>query len=191
LQGSLEDRAKYAQVLDDENKHLKSEIEKMRQEMDDLRAQLEKEKENSNKLHQHKVELEHQIEGLNGQIFSNNEKFAKEREDNNSKGNVQLKGLGVLKKNLEEHIEDLHRWQKYLDFDKTATVDFSGEIRPQILHEIADKNYDVQLNALATKLAKENTELEGLLKGKEEEKKAQKAKEEEKKKKKSKDNLEK
>jgi hypothetical protein len=33
----------------------------------------------------------------------------KDNEETSKRDKVTLKGLGVLKKNLEEHVEDLHR----------------------------------------------------------------------------------
>lgn len=98
----------------------------------------------------------------------------KEQEENQSRNKTSLGGLGVLKKNLEQHVEDLRRWQKYLDFDLEAEIDFSGEIRPQILTEIRNEEFDSQLDYLAKKLDKENSDLENLLKSKEAEKKAKK-----------------
>jgi len=139
------------------------------------------------KANAHGIELEQQIESLKGEVVKINQNIEKEREVVQQKGNVQLKGLSVMKKNLEEHLEDLHRWQNFLDFDRNSTVDFSGEIRPQILTEMKDSTYDEQLQLLASKLDKENQELSQLLKGKIEEKKLQQAKEEEKKKKKKSD----
>lgn len=61
-----------------------------------------------------------------------------------------------MKQNLEAHVEDLNRWMKYLDLDTQAEVDFSGEIRPQIMLDITKENFDDQLTYLAKKLDKEN-----------------------------------
>jgi len=84
-----------------------------------------------------------------------------------------------MKKNLEEHLEDLHRWQKYLDIQ--GDVDFEGTIRPQILSDINESQFDEQLSFLSKKLGKENDELLKLLKEKEAEQKAKKAQEKKKK----------
>lgn len=164
-------------------------MKKKNEENNKLKSELEHKNEEGRKFKELNTELEQKVENLNSEIFKLNEKATKEREDVAAKGGVQLKGLGVMKKNLEEHIEDLHRWQKYLDIDKNSIVDFSGEIRPQILSEITSKDYDEQLKVLASKLAKENSELEQMLKTKEEEKRIQKAKEDEKKKKKGKESV--
>jgi len=92
-----------------------------------------------------------------------------------------LKGLGVLKDNLDKHVEDLHRWQGFLGFDLQSQIDFSGEIRPQVLSEINQENFDDQLQALAKKLDKENDEIVAMLKQKEVELKAKQALEKKKK----------
>jgi len=75
----------------------------------------------------------------------------------------------------------LYRWQKYLDLNSEAEVDFTGEIRPQILQDISKENFDSQLELLTKKLSKENQDLLNLLKIKEAEKKAKKEAEKKKK----------
>jgi len=131
--------------------------------------------------------LEEQVSSLQGQVTQLSSKYEtesqqrkKETEQTQSRNQVEVKGLGVLKRNLEEHLEDLKRWQKYLDLEKEATVDFSGEIRPQILADLAKESFDEQLQYLSKKLEKENVELVQLLKQKEAEAKAKKAQEEKK-----------
>jgi len=74
----------------------------------------------------------------------------------------------------------LKTWQKYLDLEKGSNVDFPGEIRPQIIVDIAKESFDEQLQYLAKKLEKENNELAQLLKQKEVEAKAKKLVEEKK-----------
>jgi len=74
---------------------------------------------------------------------------------------------------LEEHLEDLHRWQNFLDIE-SAELDFNGNIRPQIISEISDENFNEQLTVLSKRLAKENQELEDMLKVKETEAKSKK-----------------
>src|SRR5690348_5820556 len=89
-----------------------------------------------------------------------------------------MAGLGVLRKNLEEHVEDLHRWKKFLDLDRQM-VDLSGELRPQLMGEFAEKSFQEQLDYMTIKLEAENGELLKLLKQKEADalsKKAQEAK---------------
>jgi hypothetical protein len=64
-----------------------------------------------------------------------------------------------------------------LDIESISEVDFSGELRPQILADITKEEFDDQLVYLAKKLDSENEELLNLLKAKEAEQKAKKASE--------------
>jgi len=202
LQGSLQDRAKMAQQLQDENAQLKARIaeleqalsreeqarkdseeanRKLQEEKDALARQLAEEKNRFSELEEGKMTLEGQFGELQGQFadltsrFENESNLRKnENEEHSKKNKVGVKGLGVLKKNLEEHIEDLYRWQKFLDFDKQSEVDFSGEVRPQLLLEISKEDFDTQLDTLAKRLDKENAELATFLQAKEAEQKLRK-----------------
>jgi len=236
LQGNLEERAKMAAELLEENNKLREEMDALKRELTDLKDKnnyldervevfkqlleqenLEKEenqkirtalqtelqslKEEQAKTKQNldsenqktsqltvlSTSLEEQVSSLQGQVTQLSSKYEsesqqrkKETDQTHSRNQVELKGLGVLKRNLEEHLEDLKRWQKYLDLDKEATVDFTGEIRPQILADITKESFDEQLQYLSKKLEKENVELVQLLKQKETEAKAKKAQEEKK-----------
>ncbi|PRP86839.1 actin bundling protein [Planoprotostelium fungivorum] len=202
LQGTLEERARMAAQLEEDNKSLRERISALERELTEergarefaeseierLRAELEKEKEKNRELAAKGSKLEAQVFSLEGQVSEMSEKFtALERKGKSDKDKldgdsaVQTKGLNVLKQNLEEHLEDLHRWQAYLDFDKISDVDFAGEIRPQILADITKDNFETQLTKLSEKLEKENGELLALLKSKEAEKSTNAAREAEKK----------
>jgi len=174
------------QLLEQENEE-KEEMEKARQalqkEIDDLKAQLESERKKSSQLNDNKVQLEQQVTGLEGQVTQlkgtidqKDTDRKKEAEEQTKKNRVEIAGLGVLKKNLEEHIEDLHRWEKFLDLTE-GEVDFTGELRPQIVSEVSKESFEEQLNVLAKKLEKENSEILNMLKSKEAEAKAKKANE--------------
>jgi len=148
-----------------------------------LKAQLESERKKSSQLNDNKVQLEQQVTGLEGQVTQlkgtidqKDTDRKKEAEEQTKKNRVEIAGLGVLKKNLEEHIEDLHRWEKFLDLTE-GEVDFTGELRPQIVSEVSKESFEEQLNVLAKKLEKENSEILNMLKSKEAEAKAKKANE--------------
>jgi len=237
LQGTLEDRAKLASELQDENKRLREEVEELKvllktekdaknelqekdtyleekvevlkqlleqeneeraaleKEVEDLKTRLstreadfEAERKKNSQLSENKITLEEQVSGLSGQVTDLTTKFTtesegrkKETEEYSKRSKAELKGIEVLKKNLHEHLEDLSRWQKYLDLDTQSELDFSGEIRPQILQEISKENFDEQLLQLSKKLEKENDELTNYLKQKEMEAKVKKANEKKKK----------
>jgi len=245
LQGSLEDRARLATELQDENKKLRDELEElknllkheqeaknelqekdtyleekvevlkqlleqeneekeelekgkrtMEKEIEELRAKvetvnqanleltntIESVKKHTNEIGENKAILAEQVEGLQGQVNELTTKLAaetdsrkRENEDTTKRNRAETKGLEVLKLNLERHVEDLRRWQKYLDLDTQSEIDFSGDIRPQILLDITKENFDDQVSYLAKKLDKENTELSNFLKAKEFEAKAKKS----------------
>jgi hypothetical protein len=202
LQGTLEERAKLASQLQEQNDSLKSQLNDANSELEALKAklaqeqaerarleeerarlakELEEQKKRSSELEESKLTLEGIVSGLNGQVAELTTKFEsesssrqKEREEKEAKDKLEVSGLGVLKKNLEEHLEDLYRWQKYLDLDTESEVDFSGEIRPQILLDITKENFETQLEVLSKKLNKENDDLRSLLSIKEAEKKSKK-----------------
>lgn len=149
-----------------------------------LKAELAAEKAKNEELSQLKFSMTEQTNGLEGQVVELVSKLAnetssrkKEKEEYEARARVEIGGLEVLKKNLEEHIEDLHRWQKYLDIDITGEVDFVGDIRPAIMNDISKSNFDEQLAYISSKLQKENEELVNLLKSKEAEQKARKSQE--------------
>jgi len=191
LQGSLEERAKLAAQFEEDNKTLRERLSALEKELADergarefaeselerLRGELAAQKEKTSKANERSTLLEQQMFTLEGQVSEMSEKFQAAEKGRKlelaSHGNlsqVQTKALQVLKQNLTEHLEDLHRWQNYLEFDKIADLDFSGEIRPQILAEITKENFDEQLAKLSERLEKENVDLLAALKIKEAEK---------------------
>jgi len=229
LQGNLEERAKAALDLQEDNTRL-------RQELEELRLQLKAERDAKNELQEkdtyleEKVEvmkqlleqeteekevldkelkelkeklsakdneleeerkrsrqLQEQIASLEGQVSDMSNKFKSEAEarkgDQDARDKVaktELKGLEVLRKNLDEHVDDLNRWMKFLDYDTQSELDF-GEIRSNILADVSKQSFDEQLGYLSDKLSKENDELLAMLKQKEIEAKAKKANEKKKK----------
>jgi len=208
LQGSLEERAKLSAQLQSENETLRQRLESLEKKFEEekaareaaeaelarVKAELEEERNKNKGLEAGKLELQSQMVSLEGQVseltgrFNVAEKNRKQLEENTeSLSSTQSKGLGVLKKNLEEHLEDLHRWQAFLDFDKVSDVDFSGEVRPAILAEIKSSDFEEQLQKISDRLEKENAELLAHLKGKEAEKQAALKKDQEKKERQSKE----
>jgi len=157
------------QLLEQENEE-KEELERSKQE---LKTQLEA---NIASLQGQIAELNNTIADITAKFNAEQEGRKKENEEWSRRAKAETKGLEILKKNLEEHIEDLFRWQKYLDLDTQSEVDFTGEIRPQILLDISKENFDEQVQYLAKKLEKENTNILDMLKIKEADAKALKDK---------------
>ena len=75
-------------------------------------------------------------------------------------------GLELMKKHLELHVTDLHRWQKYLNYDADAFLDFA-EDESQLNSKLdsADQ-FDAQVAILAAALESENTTISKMLKDK-------------------------
>jgi len=185
---------KAKQTLTKELEEIRLKLESVQKDRDQTIENLESEKKRGTQLSENKVELQDQLTNLQAQLTELNTKLANESEkrqkDNEEyakRSKAEVGGLQVLKKNLEQHVEDLLRWQKYLDLDNQSEIDFSGEIRPNIILDISKKDYDTQVEYLAKKLEKENNDLEGFLKQKEAEVKARKNLEKKKKEKAKKD----
>ena len=183
----LEKANQEKEVNETTNTTVTLELNKTKENLTNVTSDLEKEKEARNKLEELKLNLEEQIAALQGQVSSMTNKLDSESTDrkkfeseSESRARTEIDGLGVLKRNLEEHVEDLYRWQKFLNLENEATVDFSGEIRPQIIADINKSNFNDQLKYLAKKLENENESLVQLLKQKETEAKAKKLQEEKK-----------
>jgi len=148
---------------------------------DDLKSAAEQ-KHSSDEQHIQELKKKHamfeeEIESLkidveNFKIKLENER--KDKEDQNKALNerteqdgVHRKGLGVLRRNLDQHIEDLHTWQKYLDSKDKTFLDFDRETRPGIELELDNvKDFVEELNILSGKLDGENEAMQKILKQK-------------------------
>ena len=180
------EKAKKALEKDLEEQRIK--VEGLNQANLEITTSLDSERKKTNELTETKLQLQEQTASLQQQIAeltsklnSEAEKRKQEEEETNKRNRAESKGLEVLKLNLEQHVEDIRRWQKYLDLDTQSEIDFSGEIRPQILLDITKENFDEQVAYLAKKLEKENSELTNYLKAKETDAKAKKVNEKKKK----------
>jgi cortexillin 1/2 len=77
-------------------------------------------------------------------------------EEKSNQDTVHRKGLQVLKRNLDQHIDDLHTWQTYLDIKDKTTFDFETEVRRTLEEELEGKDFVEQLTVLSGKLDQEN-----------------------------------
>jgi len=123
------------------------------------------------------VLFEEEIESLkndidNFKIQLDNERRDKEDQqrvlnERTEQDGVHRKGLGVLRRNLDQHIEDLHTWQKYLDSKDKTFLDFDREIRSGLVGELdASADFEEELNILSGKLDSENEAMLKILKAK-------------------------
>lgn len=181
LQKMLDEEAAAKEAAQRALEQANAEIEKLKRRVDQLEKELAASRGGNTELLEFKGELEGQIGTLEGQVGNLTGELAALRSErdaadkaNNARNQTELRALAVLKKNILQHIEDLHRWQKYINVE--GDVDFAGEVRPAIMTEITQKDFDGQLSDLSSKLASENGELEGVLRAKEAEKAAIEAK---------------
>jgi len=133
--------ANHIQELRKKNTVFEEEIESLRNEVDNFKIQLENEKRDKDDHHRIIIERTEQ-------------------------DNVHRKGLQVLRRNLDQHIEDLHTWQKYLGSADRHFLDFDREVRPGLDDEIHGKDFVEQLNVLSGKLDGENEIMLRILKTK-------------------------
>jgi len=121
--------------------------------------------------------FEEEIESLkndidNFKIQLDNERKDKEDQqrvlnERTQQDGVHRNGLGVLRRNLDQHIEDLHTWQKYLDSKDKTFLDFDYEIRSGLLAELdGASDFVGELNILSGKLDAENEAMLKILKNK-------------------------
>eukprot|EP00020_Sapocribrum_chincoteaguense_P001804 CAMPEP_0170738544 /NCGR_PEP_ID=MMETSP0437-20130122/4700_1 /TAXON_ID=0 /ORGANISM="Sexangularia sp." /LENGTH=719 /DNA_ID=CAMNT_0011076971 /DNA_START=63 /DNA_END=2224 /DNA_ORIENTATION=+ len=78
--------------------------------------------------------------------------------------------VDLLRQELERHISDLHRWRRYLLYDRESYLDF-GELRAAVLAQVEEKedSFDEQLAILRDAMRAENATIDRLLEGKREE----------------------
>jgi len=128
--------------------------------------------------------FEEEIEALKADVEGFKVKLDHEREETNSarklleeKSNqdgLHRSGLQLVKRNLDLHLDDLHSWQKYLDYEDKATFDFDRDVRPSLSSELDEKEFVQQLELLSSKLDLENELMVKIFKQKKSESQAQK-----------------
>jgi len=126
-------------------------------------------------LRQKQALYEEEIENLKNDVENFKVQLDNERRENNTHQQVlqerteqdtfHRKGLQVLHKNLDEHIADLHTWQKYLDSKDRNFLDFDRDVRPSLNNELGSRNdFIEELNLLSDKLEHENEAMLQILK---------------------------
>lgn len=131
-------------------------------EVKDLRAKLSALTDDFEQVKEHELELEGTVGELEGQV----EELGEFKKEADSRNKTELRGLGVMRENLMQHLDQLHQWEGLLmPGGTTADVLQSGEIKAEVLAQVASMGYDDQLEALAARLSKENEELGDKLKG--------------------------
>jgi len=170
----LSDKNKLEHDLKDINAKLESEI-KMR--LDKEKSASQSQQEDSQKItdlkKKHSVfeeeieSLKQDVEGFKVQL--DNERKDKDEqtkvfEDHTNQDGVKRRGLGVIKHNLNIHIEDLHTWQQYLGTKDKSTFNFDQDVRRVLEEELQDKDFITQLEMISGRLEVENETMLKILK---------------------------
>ncbi|EGC33934.1 cortexillin I, partial [Dictyostelium purpureum] len=93
-------------------------------------------------------------------------------EASRQRGAAEAQGLGLLRKNLDQHVHDLLKWQK-LTVENSSS---SSSIDDQIIVEVSGLPFGDQVKHLASKLDEENKAIQKLLSQKEDDLKIMKSK---------------
>jgi len=120
-------------------------------------------------LESERDDLKNLIEDLKGKIDSER-KVQKDRQSEIDEtleiGKAQVGQLAALKRNLEQHIDDLVTWGKYLEYDKKSANDFENYLNYYTREELNHFETKEQLDLLAGKLDEETELMFKLLKQK-------------------------
>jgi len=168
----------------EESSHPRGEIGRLEQLLKDSGTKRDEDAKKIKDLEFQQGRFEEEIEGLKADVEGFKVKLDHEREETNGarrlldeKGNqdgLHRSGLQLVKRNLDLHLDDLHTWQKYLDYEDKATFDFERDIRPGLTAELEDKEFVQQLELLSSKLDQENELMIRIFKQKKSESQAQK-----------------
>ncbi len=121
---------------------------RMRQEIEDLKNQIKKEMERRKRKAKAAIDLERENAALKRQALV--------------QGKTRT-GLEVLKKNLEEHLEDMYKWRELhqLDGDNKETPEVFD--LQKVVDELQKKKPEDQLDVLNSKLQSENANLQRMV----------------------------
>ncbi|KAH3764418.1 actin bundling protein [Pelomyxa schiedti] len=116
-------------------------------------------------LEEHLQEVETEVEALKSNLkkeTSQKEKTENQLNEHKEQFRVNTRGLAVLRRNLDQHLDDLHRWQKYLDGSSTE-IDVVNEAAGALAEKISSLPFIEQLNVLSERLEEENVEMTNVL----------------------------
>eukprot|EP01113_Clastostelium_recurvatum_P028985 TRINITY_DN349_c0_g1_i3.p1 TRINITY_DN349_c0_g1~~TRINITY_DN349_c0_g1_i3.p1 ORF type:complete len:475 (+),score=198.98 TRINITY_DN349_c0_g1_i3:106-1530(+) len=150
----------------EESARLRGEISRLENLLKDAAGKQDEDAKKIKDLQFKHGQFEEEIELLKGDVEGFKTKLDQEREETNNvrklvdektnQDGVHRKGLQQLKKHLDLHLEDLHAWQKYLDYEDKATFDFERDVRPLLTAELGEKEFVQQLELLSGRLEHEN-----------------------------------
>jgi len=183
LQSRYDDSQQLYEQETEKNKQLEKEIEELKQKLaieqaakeggvrdltDKLSEETQKSKELSEKneaMKEEKEQLQTEVEELRKRVKREQKKVADseaEITEMQNQSRVNTSGLVVLRTNLDAHLKDLHRWQKFLEGHAAEVEDPIEEI--ERLSEDLDKaSFQEQLNILSQALQEESVAMGKIL----------------------------
>ena len=171
----------------------RTEMDEMQRSMGERSEQLELQKKGKEELVKMNVELSEQLAALRKEFDALKDKYERQKEqlgdvkkrsrrerkliqekeqeltEMHSQSRVNSSGLVVLRTNLEAHLSDLHRWQKFLD-GTASTVEDPVEEIAAITDDLDKASFQEQLNILSAALQEESVAMGKILKEREGEK---------------------
>jgi len=125
---------------EEEKKRLRAELEELRKK---IKAEMERRKRTSRAA----IELERENAALKRQAIL--------------QGKARS-GLEVLKRNLEEHLEDMYHWRQLHQLDQDVAAPDVFDLQ-KVLDELQKKSFEEQLDSLNSKLQAENINLQRII----------------------------
>ena len=171
----------------------RSELDEMQRTVGKSTEQLELQKKGKEELIKMNFELTEQLAALRKEFDALKDKYERQKEqlsdvkkrsrrerkliqekeeeltEMHSQSRVNSSGLVVLRTNLEAHLSDLHRWQKFLD-GTAATVEDPVEEIAAITDDLDKASFQEQLNILSAALQEESVAMGKILRERESEK---------------------
>ena len=165
----------------------RTEMDEMQRTMGERSEQLELQKKGKEELVKMNVELSEQLAALRKEFDALKDKYERQKEqlgdvkkrsrrerkliqekeqeltEMHSQSRVNSSGLVVLRTNLEAHLSDLHRWQKFLD-GTASTVEDPVEEIAAITDDLDKASFQEQLNILSAALQEESVAMGKILK---------------------------
>jgi len=183
LQQLLDSESGQSKESEERARRLRKELEdafRAREELEELRKKLEAEGSDLLQLlrdaEDAKKRLRAELEELRKKVEQQLERAKRkaraalelERENNALKRAALVQGkarfgLDVLKKNLEEHLEDMYKWRELHQLDQDAAQAPDVFDLQKVVDELQKKNFEEQLDVLNSKLQAENRNLQRII----------------------------
>jgi len=192
VQAQLEASQQICDQETDKNKQLEKNIEELQEKLKieqaakeggvrDLTDKLTEESKKSKELAEKQAAVVEENEQLQSEVKELRKRVKREQkrvEDNEAEitemqnqSRVNTSGLVVLRSNLDAHIADLHRWQKFLEGRASEVEDPIEEIE-RLSQDLDKASFQEQLNILSASLQEESVAMAKILNERQKEREA-------------------